>query len=121
MFLTTAKPLIDEGRVVGLAVTSESEWFNLPGLKPLVQLGLKDFIVPGWNGLVAPKGTPPAVVAKLSEALNAALHTDAAVRAFNAMGFKPGPGTPGAMTRQIEADMRLFTTVIRERNLKFDS
>jgi tripartite-type tricarboxylate transporter receptor subunit TctC len=121
MFLTTAKPLIDEGRVVGLAVTSETEWFNLPGVMPLVQLGLKDFVVPGWNGLVAPKGTPPAAVAKLSEALSAALHTDAAVRAFNAMGFKPGPGTPGAMTRQIEADMRLFTTVIRERNLKFDS
>ena len=121
MFLTTAKPLVDEGRVVGLAVTSETEWFNLPGLKPLVQLGLKDFVVPGWNGLMAPKGTPPVVVAKLSEALAAALHTDAAVRAFNAMGFKPGPGTPSAMARQIESDMRLFTTVIRERNLKFDT
>jgi tripartite-type tricarboxylate transporter receptor subunit TctC len=120
MFLTTAKPLVEEGRVAGLAVTSESEWFNLPGLKPLVQLGLKDFVVPGWNGLMAPKGTPPAAIAKLSGALSAALHTDSAVRAFNAMGFKPGPGAPGPMTRQIEADMRLFTTVIRERNLKFD-
>lgn len=120
MFLTTAKPLIDEGRVVGLAVTSVEEWFNLPGLKPLVQLGLKDFVVPGWNGLVAPKGTPPAVVAKLSGVLSATLRTDAAIRAFNAMGFKPGPGLPDAMTRQIESDMRLFTTVIRERNLKFD-
>jgi hypothetical protein len=57
----------------------------------------------------------------LSEAPRVALHTDAAVRAFNAMGFKPGAGTPGPMTRRIEADMRLFTTVIRERNLKFDS
>jgi tripartite-type tricarboxylate transporter receptor subunit TctC len=121
MFLTTAKPLVDDGRVVGLGVTSESEWFNLPGLKPMVQHGLKDFVVPGWNGLMAPKGTPPAAVAKLSEALSAALHTEAAVRAFNAMGFKPGPGLPGPMIRQIEADMRLFTTVIRERNLKFDS
>jgi hypothetical protein len=37
------------------------------------------------------------------------------------MGFKPGSGTPGPMTKQIEADMRLFTSVIRERNLKFDT
>ena len=44
-----------------------------------------------------------------------------AVKAFNAMGFIPGAGTPGPMTRQIEEDMRIFTTVIRERNLKFDS
>jgi tripartite-type tricarboxylate transporter receptor subunit TctC len=120
MFLTTAKPLIDEGRVAGLAVTSAEEWFNLPGLKPLVQLGLKDFVVPGWNGLMAPKATPPAAIARLSEALSTTLRADAAVRAFNAMGFKPGHGTPDAMRRQIEADMRLFTTVIRERNLKFD-
>jgi len=68
-----------------------------------------------WKTLV------PRFDAKLSDALSVALHTDAAVRAFNAMGFKPGPGTPNAMTRQIESDMRLFTTVIRERNLKFDS
>ncbi|MBX9845051.1 MAG: tripartite tricarboxylate transporter substrate binding protein BugD [Xanthobacteraceae bacterium] len=121
MFLTTAKPLIDDGRVIGLGVTSDEEWFNLPGVKPLVTLGLKDFVVPGWNGLMAPKGTPPAVVARLSEALSAALSTDTAARGFNNMGFKPGSGTPGPMTKQIEADMRLFTAVIRERNLKFDT
>jgi hypothetical protein len=37
------------------------------------------------------------------------------------MGFIPGAGTPGPMEKQIREDMRLFTTVIRERNLKFDS
>jgi hypothetical protein len=59
-------------------------------------------------------------VARLSGALSAALKTDAAVRAFNAMGFVPGDGTPEIMARRIANDMRLFTTVIRERNLKFD-
>ena len=121
MFLTTAKPLIDEGRVVGLGHTGDGPWFQLPQLKPLTALGLKDFVVPGWNGLMAPKATPPAVVAKLSDALANALHSDAAIKAFNAMGFIPGAGTPGPMTKQIEEDMRIFTTVIRERNLKFDS
>jgi tripartite-type tricarboxylate transporter receptor subunit TctC len=121
MFLTTAKPLIDDGRVVGLGHTGDGPWFQLPQLKPLTELGLKDFIVPGWNGLMAPKGTPPAAVARLSEALSAALQAEASVKAFNAMGFKPGSGTPGPMGKQIEADMRLFTTVIRERNLKFDT
>jgi tripartite-type tricarboxylate transporter receptor subunit TctC len=93
----------------------------LPQLKPLTELGLKDFVVPGWNGLMAPTGTPPVVVAKLSAALASALHTDASMKAFNAMGFIPGAGMPGPMTKQIEEDMRLFTTVIRERNLKFDT
>lgn len=120
MFLTTAKPLIDDGRVVGLGHTGDGPWFNLPNVKPLTELGLKDFVIPGWNGIMAPKGTPPAVVAKLSEALSAALSADASVRAFNGMGFKQGSGTPEPMRQRIESDMRLFTTVIRERNLKFD-
>lgn len=121
MFLTTAKPLIDEGRVVGIGHTGDGPWFQLPQLKSLTELGLKDFVVPGWNGLMAPKGTPPAVVGRLSEALAAALGSEASVRAFNAMGFKPGSGTPAPMRAQIELDMRLFRTVIRERNLKFDT
>ena len=44
----------------------------------------------------------------------------AAMKGFNAMGFNPGIGTPEQLTRLIDNDMRLFTTVIRERNLKFD-
>jgi tripartite-type tricarboxylate transporter receptor subunit TctC len=121
MFLTTAKPLIEQGKVVGLGHTGDGPWFQLPQLKPLTALGLKDFVVPGWNGLMAPKGTPPAVVARLSGALASALHTDASVKAFNAMGFVPGAGTPAPMMLQINEDMRIFTTVIRERHLKFDT
>lgn len=121
MFLTTAKPLIDGGQVVGLGHTGDGPWFNLPNIKPLTEFGLRDFVIPGWNGLMAPKGTPPAVVAKLSEALSAGLKSNAAVTAFTAMGFKAGDGTPGPMKQQIESDMRLFTTVIRERKLKFDT
>ena len=121
MFLTTAKPLIDDGRVIGLGHTGDGPWFQLPQLQPLTAFGLKGFVVPGWNGLMAPKGTPPAVLAKLSAALSGALHTDTAQKAFQAMGFKAGAGSPEQMAKQIESDMRLFTTVIRERNLKFDS
>ena len=120
MFLTTAKQYVDGGQVVGLGVTSADAWFQLPQLKPLTELGLKGLVVPGWNGMMAPKGTLPATIAKLSDALSSALKPEASVKAFNAMGFRHGTGTPGPMKAQIEADMRLFTTVIRERNLKFD-
>jgi tripartite-type tricarboxylate transporter receptor subunit TctC len=121
MFMASAKQYIDGGQVIGIGVTAAEPWFNLPGIKPLSQQGLTGFVVDGWNGLMAPKATPPAVVAKLSDALSAALKADGAVRAFDAMGFKPGDGRPGPMAKQIEDDMRIFTTVIRERNLKFDT
>ncbi|MGB7834059.1 MAG: tripartite tricarboxylate transporter substrate-binding protein [Xanthobacteraceae bacterium] len=121
MFLTSAKPYIDGGQVLGLGVSSAQPWFNLPGLKPLSELGLRGFVVDGWNGRMAPASTPPAVVAKLSDALSGAMKSDDTVRALNAIGFKPGSGTPGPMAQQIERDMELFQTVIRERQLKFDN
>jgi len=121
MFLTTAKSYVDGGQLVGLGHTGDGPWFNLPNIKPLTELGLRDFVAPGWNGLMAPKGTPPSAVAKLSEALSAGLHADASVQAFNAMGFKPGAGRPEQMSQQIARDMALFTRVIKERNLKFDT
>ncbi|HEY7942957.1 MAG TPA: tripartite tricarboxylate transporter substrate-binding protein [Casimicrobiaceae bacterium] len=85
------------------------------------ELGLRGFVVDGWNGLMAPAGTPPAVVAKLSDALHTAMTSEDTVRALNAIGFKPGSGTPEPMAAQIERDMELFQTVIRERQLKFDN
>jgi len=121
MFLTTAKQYVDSGQLIGLGVTSAEPWFNLPGIPPLAAQGMPGFVIAGWNGFMAPKATPVAVVAKLSSALSAALKTEEAVRAFNAMGFRPGDGTPQQMVQQIEIDMRLFTAVIREQNLKFDS
>jgi len=120
MFLATAKQLVDENRVVALGHTGGSDWFNLPGVKPIADQGLKDFVVPGWNGLMAPKNTPPAIVDRLSGALSHALTAAEATKAFNAIGLVPGTGTPQHLIRLIESDMRLFTTVIRERNLKFE-
>lgn len=120
MFLVTAKQLLDEHRVVALGHTGASPWFNLPGIKPLAQQGLEDLVVPGWNGLMAPRSTPQAVVDRLSSALGQTLKTVEAAKAFNAIGLAPGTGTPQRLTALIENDMRLFTTVIQERQLKFE-
>jgi len=120
MFLATAKPLLDENRVVALGHTGAAPWFNLPGVPPLGALGLRDFVVPGWNGLMAPKNTPPAILDRLSALLGQALRTDEARKGFNAIGLNPGTGTPQRLTTLIENDMRLLTTVIRERKLTFE-
>jgi tripartite-type tricarboxylate transporter receptor subunit TctC len=120
MFLVTAKQLLNENRVVALGHTSSGPWFNLPGVKPLHELGLKDFVVPGWNGIMAPKNTPPGIVDKLSAALSQLLKTEQAKKGFNAIGLNPGTGSPQRLTELIENDTRRFTAVIRDRNLKFE-
>ncbi len=56
--------------------------FDLPDVKPLTELGLRGLVVPGWNGVMAPKGTTAAVIGTLRDALR----SEASVCGFNAVG-----------------------------------
>lgn len=121
MFLITARQYLPDGKVIAIGHTGDGPWFSLPGVKSLKELGLKELIVPGWNGLMAPKKTPKEIIAKLSTLLDKTLKSDEAKKVLNPLGLNPGIGTPEQLTMIIERDMRLFTTVIRERNLKFEA
>jgi tripartite-type tricarboxylate transporter receptor subunit TctC len=120
MFLTGGAPYVNDNRLVGLGVTAGQPWFTVPQLKPLSQLGLKNFVYISWNGLMAPKGTPAAEIKKLNAALNAALKTEQVHKTLAAAGAGVGGGTPEDMTALINRDMSLFERIIREQKLKFD-
>lgn len=64
-------PLIRAGKVRALAVTSAARWPTLPEVPTMAEAGVRDFVVTSWGAFVMPKGTPPAIVNKLSGALQA--------------------------------------------------
>ena len=71
MFMAGAKPFLDGGLIVGLATTNRDTWPPIPALPPIGKSSvLPGFSYNGWNGLLAPKGTPDAVVRRLSDALS---------------------------------------------------
>jgi tripartite-type tricarboxylate transporter receptor subunit TctC len=55
---------------------------TLPELPTSTEAGLPEFEAQGWNGLFAPKGTPPAIIAKLNAAARTAVETDAVKKRF---------------------------------------
>jgi tripartite-type tricarboxylate transporter receptor subunit TctC len=121
MFLTASvAPYLEDKRLIGLGISSSETWPSLPNLKPLSEQGLPTMAYTGWNGLMAPKGTPPEVIDKLNKALAVALKSEVALRTFSVSGFKPVGGSPEALTQQINADMKLFERIIREQHLTFD-
>ncbi len=61
--------LIRSGKVRALAVTASTRWPVLPDVPTMIEAGIKDFVVTSWGSLVMPKGTPPAIISKLSAAL----------------------------------------------------
>jgi tripartite-type tricarboxylate transporter receptor subunit TctC len=73
---------INEKLVRGLVVGSNVRLATLPGLPTSTEAGLPEFEAQGWNGLFAPKGTPPEIVAKLSAAARTAVETDAVKKRF---------------------------------------
>jgi tripartite-type tricarboxylate transporter receptor subunit TctC len=72
-----------EGRLVkGLVVGSTVRLATLPDLPTSAEAGLPEFEAQGWNGLFAPKGTPPEIVARLNAAARAAVESDAVKKRF---------------------------------------
>jgi tripartite-type tricarboxylate transporter receptor subunit TctC len=62
-------PLIKSGKVKALAVTCPERWPTMPEVPTMAEAGVKDFIVTSWGAFVMPKGTPTAIVNKVSAAI----------------------------------------------------
>lgn len=93
---TTAVPQIQGKTVKAFAVTSKERLEVLPDMPTMIEAGLKDFEFVIWNGIYAPKGTPPDAIEKLNKALQVALD-DANVRArFADVGTKVFPAAERA-------------------------
>jgi hypothetical protein len=73
-----------------------------------------------WWGLVAPKGTPEAVIQTLNAALNKALTTPAVTQTLADMGATPLGGTPAQFGSFIQAETRELGDVIRAADIRAD-
>jgi tripartite-type tricarboxylate transporter receptor subunit TctC len=107
------------GTVRGLAVTSRQPSPLVPGVPPVAQAGLPGFEVVGWNGFVAPKGTPAPVIAKLSGALLAGLDDGELRKRVAAAGYEPAEkNTPQEFAAFIAADTAKWLDLVAKTNMK---
>ena len=93
-------------QVKAYAVTTKERLKSLPDLPTADEAGLKGFELGVWHGLYAPKGTPPAVVQKLTAVLQAALRDPALIARFNDINTEPVPqdkATPEALGAMLPA------------------
>ena len=116
---STAQSQIAGGTVRGIGVTSLKASPLVPGLPALAESGLAGFEVIGWNGFVAPKDTPPPVIARLAGAIATALG-DAEVRSkMNTAGYELAPlNTPEQFVKFIAADTEKWIELAAKTNMK---
>lgn len=101
-----------------LAVAYEKRLPQFPDVPTLAELGLKDMEVTNWFGLVAPKGTPKAVIAKLNDALNRALKDPEISERIVAQGNVIGGGTPEEFGAFIAAETARWSKVVKEKKIQ---
>lgn len=121
---SSAVPLLAAGRVRALAVTSPQRTAQLPEVPTVAEQGLPGFELDQWHGLLAPAGTPPAVVARLNRTLLRALQSDADLgQGLRQLGYTLTSGeqaSPQAFQALINHDLRRFATLTAERGLRID-
>lgn len=111
---------IKGGTIRGYCVTTTTKVASLPELLPCAESGLPGFQASVWHGLYAPKGTPQPVLAKIGEALKAAL-SDPTVRSRLAeLGAQPVPESdvnPAALRAHLKAEIDRWAAVIKAAKL----
>lgn len=113
-------PQVKAGRVRGIAVSTAQRSRMAPELPTVAESGVPGFDVIGWNGVLAPAGTPSAVVHKLYGGLEAALKLPDVVSRLAATGFEPVGSTPVAFAEFVRTDIARWTRVIRDAGVKMD-
>jgi len=116
-----AVPQIASGTMRGLAVAATTRNPNAPNVPSAVEAGVPEYVFQGWNAIFAPRGTPPAVVARLDQALRAALDDPAIIRRIEELGSlpaRPDQRGPAALQALVRSEVERWATVIRAAGIQ---
>ncbi len=113
-------PFIKDGRVRPLAVTSAKRSSALPDVPSMAEAGFPGVDVVNYFALMAPAGTPAAIVGQLNAAINQVVVMPDVVARFKADAVEAAPGSPALLGHFIEVDYRAWRNVVKTQNLKLE-
>jgi tripartite-type tricarboxylate transporter receptor subunit TctC len=111
---------VEIGKLRAIAVTGDARSPQLPDVATMAESGYGGIAATYWNGLLAPAGTPAAVVARLNAAVNQALATPEVSAALKKLGSDPKIGTSQEFADFIADEARRWGKVVRDANIKVD-
>jgi len=113
-------PHVRSGRIRALANTSLTRLSVLPDVPTLDETGLKGFDAVGWNGLLAPAGTPREVVARLHTEVARILRTPDVRDQLTAQGAEIVANSPDEFAAWIRNEVKKWAGVVRDSGAKLD-
>ena len=116
----TSLPHVKAGKLRPLAVVSKERYPELPDVPTFAELGYPAVDANTWFGVVAPAGTPAAVVERLNKEINEILKEPEAKKRLADQGGVPVGGTAADFDKFIHADLVKWEKLAKSRNIKAD-
>jgi tripartite-type tricarboxylate transporter receptor subunit TctC len=112
---------VQAGKVRGLGVTSAQRSPLAPDLPTLAESGLPGYEVIGWNGLLAPAGTPRTVVSRINAEVQRALKQPDVLQRLKGSAYDPAAAnTPEQFAEYIKLEIAKWTKLVKETGMKID-
>jgi len=116
--ITAVLPLVREGKLRALAVTSPRRWASVPDLPTMIEAGYKDFDSTAWFGLMAPAGPPQPIIDKIHQETARILARPDIRKRFDEIGMEVIGNTPAEFAAVIAAEAPQWAKVIRDAGVK---
>jgi tripartite-type tricarboxylate transporter receptor subunit TctC len=116
--LGTLGPLIKDGRIRALAVTTEKRTADIPDVPTMAEAGLPGFEASLWFAVVAPAALPPALLTRLNREINAILGEPEIKRALSAHAITVELSTPDALRETIRVDIEKWRAIAVKAGVK---
>jgi tripartite-type tricarboxylate transporter receptor subunit TctC len=118
--MTTSLPHIESGKLRPLAIAGPERSPKLPDVPTTPEIGYRDLQAPFWLGVVAPGGTPPAIIDKLNAALRESLAPPQTRALLAKLGAEIRIGTPAEFGKLLSDELSKWTAVVKAANIRVD-
>lgn len=118
--VATAQQYVKQGRLKGIAVSSERRAASLPEVQTFIEGGQPGFAVVSWTGILAPANTPRPIIERLQREIAAVLADPEVRNRYEVLGIDPVGNTPGEFAAQIRADLARWEKVVKQANIRLE-
>ena len=116
--IATVQAQVKSGTLRALAVTSKERSALMPDLPTFIESGVPDYDLSGWVALLAPAGTPPAVVNKLNAEVTRILNLPDVRSKFLDLGAEPSPLSVPQVTAWVQKEVSTWTQLVKEAGIQ---
>jgi tripartite-type tricarboxylate transporter receptor subunit TctC len=118
--ISTLAPLVRQGKLRALAVTSDKRNPELPDVPTMAESGLPEVSSLTVYGLFAPAGVPREAVMRLNRAVNESLKSEELRTAIRRIGFEPHEGSPEDFSKVLADEMKVWIPIVQKTGFQMN-